>query len=286
MILSVCIVNWNTREFLRECLRSLARYPLSWGETETTVVDNASADGSREMVEAEFPEVELIANDCNRGYAAANNQALRVATGKYALLLNPDTVMMADTLDVLIECAENHPEAGAIGCKLLNPDGSHQLSCRSFPTPAALLFDALKMSRILPRNPIASQYRMSYWNYDTFREVDQPAGSALLLKREALDQVGLMDERFDIFFNDVDLCYRLKQAGWKIYFCPQARLIHHLGASTSQVKKKMILKSGEAMARFYRKHYQGWLGWPVFWLMLAGIKLGTWVRLIWHRVSR
>jgi len=252
---------------------------------EIIVVDNASADGSREMVEAEFPEVKLIANDFNLGYAAANNQALRVARGKYALLLNPDTVVRADTLEALTKCAEAHPEAGAIGCKLLNPDGSHQLSCRSFPTPATLLFDALKLGKLFPRSPSLARYRMSYWNYDTFREVDQPAGSALLLRLKALDRVGLMDEQFDIFFNDVDLCYRLKQAGWKIYFCPQARLIHYLGASTSQVKRKMILKSGEAMAQFYRKHYRSQLPWPVSWLMLVSIKLGTWARLIWHGLS-
>ncbi|MCX7643596.1 MAG: glycosyltransferase family 2 protein, partial [Armatimonadetes bacterium] len=192
---SVLIVNWNTREHLRRCLRSLSGigdWGSGTGETgfEVIVVDNASVDGSAEMVQSEFPQVKLIANGRNVGYAAANNQAAKLAKGQYFLLLNPDTELTPATIDKLVAFAETHPDAGAVAPKLVYPNGRLQPSVRSFPTPAALLFSALALDKIftIRRSPFAvffGRYRMTWFNYDEVAEIDQPMASALLVRKEA-----------------------------------------------------------------------------------------------------
>ena len=275
-ILSVCIVNWNTRELLRACLESLRRNPSARAQLEIIVVDNASSDSSAELVARDFPEVRLLANAENRGYAAGNNQAIAASGGEYVLLLNPDTEVAPGALDKLLEFLRDHPEAAGVAPRLVGPDGATQRSCRGFPDPWAVFADALGLARLFPRSRRLGRYRLTWWNHDDLREVDQPMASALLLRRSALKRVGAFDEDFPIFFNDVDLCYRLKQAGWRLYFDPEATVLHHHGASTAQVRRRMIIESHRSLARFYRKHYRGRRGcWPV----LALNRLGLWLRL-------
>lgn len=261
-MLSVCIVNWNTRDFLRACLRSLQEWPPQTA-MEVVVVDNASSDGSADMVRAEFPQVTLLANRENQGYAVGNNQGIAASRGEYVMLLNPDTEILPlpfpgapHPFDILVGFMEGCPRVGAVAPQLVNPDGSVQRSCRSFPTAGALLWEFLGVSRLLPQSRRFGAYRMTYWDHRTCREVDQPMGSCLVLRRRALDEVGVFDPQFRIFFNEVDLCYRLKQAGWSIYFIPQAAIRHYGGESTKQVRLAMIRESGEALQRFYRKHYR------------------------------
>ncbi len=263
-MLSICIVSWNTRDLLRECLRAVAQHhPLE--EYEIIVVDNASPDASAQMVKEEFPHVRLLANSENLFYARANNQALEAARGDLIMLLNPDTQVKDGCMTRLAELLRGRPEAGAVAPRLTFPDGSTQSSCRSFPTPRALLMDMLGMARLFPNCEICGEYRLTYFAHDQLQEVDQPMASALMLKRSALEEVGGFDEGFPMFFNDVDLCLRLKQAGWKIFFLPEAEALHHHGASTAQRRREMIAQSHDSLLRFYRKHYRGRVGGPGYW---------------------
>ena len=283
--LSICIVNWNTHDHLRECLQSIARYPPN-RPYEIIVVDNASSDGSADMVAREFPRARLIANERNEQYARAGNQALRASSAPLLLLLNPDVGVLPGMIDTLLQFMEANPAAGACAPKLLHPDGRVQRSLRSFPTPGALLADLLGLARLFPRSRMFGAYRLTYWDYDSAREVDQPMASALMIRRRALLQVGLFDEQFPLFFNDVDLCYRLRQAAWRIYFVPQAQAIHHIGASTAQARRRALRLSQEGLARFYRKHYRLELSPLAYLAAMAGMTIAFWLRRAWAALTR
>ncbi len=276
---SVCIVNWNTREHLRECLASLRQNCAELG-VEVIVVDNASDDGSAEMVMTEYPDVRLLALEENVGYAAGNNLALREAKGRYRLLLNPDIVLKPGAIEALVSFLDDHPKAGAVAPRLRLRDGSVQLTCRSFPDPDVVLHEALGLSRLFPRSKRFGKYRMSWWDYDDARTVDQPMASALMLRQAAVEQVGLFDEGFPIFFNDVDLCRRLWDAGWEIWFTPAAEMIHEGGASTRQVWRQMIRESHLGLMRYYRKHYRGRTCPVCYGAAMAVLHVGLWARLL------
>lgn len=281
--LSVCIVNWNTRDLLDACLSSL-RDNAGDLALEVIVVDNASADGSADMVRERHPAVTLVANSENRYYAAGNNQALTLARAPHKLLLNPDIVVPAGALATLLEFLADHPRAGAVAPRLREPDGTVQLSCRTFPGPAAVWSEALGLSRLWPRHPVFGAYRMAWWDYNSVRPVDQPMASALLLRGAALDEVGLFDEQFPMFFNDVDLCRRLWDAGWQVWFTAAAELVHVGGASTRQVRREMILESHRSLTAYYRKHYRARLDPLTYGLTVGLAKLGLWVRLLVHAI--
>lgn len=275
--LAVCIVNWNTHDHLRRCLESLRQHAADL-QPRVVVVDNGSADGSAAMTAAEFPQVQLIANADNRGYAAGNNQALAAVEAEFKLLLNPDVQIHAGSLQYLLEFMAVHPRAGAVAPRLRYPDGRVQLTCRSFPTPDVVFYDALLLAKLFPHSRTLGKYRMSWWAMDDEREVDQPMASALLLRDAALQETGPLDEAFPIFFNDVDLCYRLKQAGWEIWFTPRVEMTHYHGASTSQVWGSMLRESHAGFVRFYRKHYFRRLPPVVYWTAMALLGVGFAVR--------
>jgi GT2 family glycosyltransferase len=253
--LSICIVNWNTRELLRACLQSIYRYPPD-APFEVIVVDNASSDGSADMVRTEFPQAVLIANAENLGYARGNNQAIQQAQGEYLLLLNPDTEVFPDTLNCALAFLAAHPEAGAIGAKQLFPDGRVQPSVRGFPTPANLLWEVSGLARLFPR--ALGGYRMRAFTYDRLAEVDQPMATFLMVRRAVVEQVGLMDEAFPLFFNDVDWC---------------------------QVRLSAIRESHRALEAFYRKHYRGRLNPLLYALCVGAIRLGGWIRVLFARLQ-
>jgi hypothetical protein len=255
MDLSIVIVSWNTRELLRACLNAVQN-EIGQVTSEVFVVDNASADLSAEMVGKDFPWVNLIANTDNLGFAAGNNQVLRICTGSMVLLLNPDTELQPGAIKTLMEFLANHPKVGVVAPQLLNTDRSIQRSCRKFPTFSGMLFELLGFSRLFPNNPTFREYKMLDWNHDDEREVDQPEGACLLIRRQVLDEVGFLDEEFFMLFEEVDWCYRVKQHGWQIWFTPAARVIHHYGQSIKQVKVKMILSSHRGLFRFWKKHYR------------------------------
>jgi GT2 family glycosyltransferase len=249
--LAAVIVSYNTRDLLRDCLRHLTGQRV-------IVVDNASTDGSTAMIRAEFPAVELIANPGNRGFAAACNQGLAASAEEFILILNPDTAVTATALTTLLDTMRSAPQAGACGPRIVNPDDSLQPSCRRFPTLGRLVMDEFGLGKLFPHSRLFGDYRMTWWAHDRRREVDQLMGAALLLRRAALDQVGVFDERFFMYYEEVDLCLRLHQRGWKILFVPDAIVTHHGGASARQALAAMTLTRYRSLIAFYRKHYPTW----------------------------
>lgn len=260
-MLSIAIVNWNTRDLLLQALESIFAHPAP--SLEVIVVDNASSDGSADAVRAQYPQVHVIANSHNAGYAEGNNQALRLAAGSYILLLNPDVILPGGALTNAVAFMEAHPKAGALGVRQVHPDGSLQRSVRGFPSPLAVLWELLGLSRLLPNSRTFGTYRMTWFGYDREIEVDQPMGTFLLLSARAVREVGLLDEAFPIFFNEVDWCLRCKRAGWSIYFVPDIEIVHYGGASTIQVGAAMAWESRRGLLTFYQKHYSGALFWPI-----------------------
>lgn len=273
MLLSVCIVNWNTRDDLRECLAALFAFPPQNSDMEVLVVDNASRDGSAQMTAQEFPGAVLIANSENKGYAEGNNQALTRARGDCALLLNPDAIVHPDSLTRAMDFLRAHPEAGAVGCRLVGRDGETQQSVRGFPDPGPVLWEWLRLPRLLPRSRRVGAYRMAWFDYNKEAEVDQPMGSFLLIPRAALDQVGLLDPRFPLFFNEVDWCWRAKREhGRHIYYTPSAVVTHYGARSTSQVEPRKIKESHRSLLDFYDKHYRARLFPPLLWLIRQAVR--------------
>jgi GT2 family glycosyltransferase len=276
MTLTIVIVNWNTRDFLVDALRSIYEEPAAHG-FETIVIDNASGDGSAGIVEAEFPQVRLIANKENAGYARGNNQGIEASAGKFVLLLNPDVVMPGGGLEKVVEWMERHKDVAALGVKLVNPDGSLQRSVRGFPYHLSILFDAVGLGKLFPRSRIFSAYRAGWLDYYREAEVDQPMGTFLLIPRSAIEDVGVFDVQFPIFFNEVDWCYRAKRKGWKIVYSPVIDVVHYGGGSTKQVSAQMAWESRNSLLRFYRKHYPSLLFAPIYWLATAASWIQAWL---------
>ncbi len=275
--LSILIVNWNTREFLRECLQSLWNAPPAF-PFEVIVVDNASSDGSAEMIARDFPLVRLRANLENSGYALGNNQALALAKGTYQLLLNPDVILRPGGLEKAVAFLKARPEAGALGVKQIYPDGSLQRSLRGFPTPFSVLWELTGLSRLFPRSRLFGAYRMTWFDYNEVIEADQPMGTFLLMRAETVMQVGPLDLSFPIFFNEVDWCLRCKRAGWKIYFTPEVEITHFGGASTMQAGAAMAWESRRGLLNFYGKHYRGGRYWLLRGVIAAASYPHAWLQ--------
>jgi len=256
-LLSILIVNWNTRDLLHACLVSL-RQNLTHIEHEIIVVDNDSNDDSAAMVAREFPEVNLTASKTNLGFAEGNNLAFEKSSGQWVWLLNPDTEIYEGAAEKLIAFLENNPKAGGVASALIDArDGYVQRSCRTFPSPAALWSQALGLAAFFPRSKRFGFYKMGWWNYADTRQVEQPMASSFLLRREAIESISeLFDPQFPIFFNDVDLCWRLVEKNWEIWFLPDAKVKHYGGAATGQIKPAMIEESHRSLRRFYEKHYR------------------------------
>ena len=284
-MISILIVNWNTRELLRACLQSLDSLTIQDGKIETIeiiVVDCDSSDDSAAMVAREFPGVRLIASDRNLGFAAGNNRAYEVARGEWIWLLNPDTEVGAVSALALLERLQSDPRVGAVASALVDArDGYIQRSCRTFPTPAALWAQALGLAALFPRSKRFGFYKMGWWNYGDARTVEQPMASSLMLRRAAIEESGgLFDPQFPIFFNDVDLCLRLWQSGWQIWFEPRSRVKHWGGASTSQTKPAMIARSHQSLRRFYAKHYSSHVATPLYFATVWMSELAGWARVL------
>lgn len=247
-VLSIVIVNWNTQELLAACLTSVAR-AASGLPFETIVVDNGSTDGSQARLRRDFPWVRLIANPDNRGFAAATNQGIRASTGRWVLLLNSDTVVQPGALDALVHFLDARPQAGAAGARLLNGDGSLQPSAHPMLTPGREFWSLLFLERLWPR----ARYRQERWDCATPRRVEALKGACLLLRRAALDQVGLLDERYFLYTEEVDLCRRLSQAAWELWYVPQAAVMHYGAASSRQTAEAMYVQLYRSKLQFYRK---------------------------------
>lgn len=257
MDLSVIIVNYNVKEFLRGALKSVFRSLEVGGLSgEVIVVDNNSTDESVAMLRAEFPEVILFDSPTNLGFGKANNLALRHAKGDYLLLLNPDTIVGEDTLRKMVDFMRAHPETGMSGCKLLNADGSFQLSCRrGFPTPWASFTKLFGFSTFFPKSKLFSQYHLTYLPVDETYEVDALSGAFMLLSREAYERTGGFDEAYFMYGEDLDLCYRVKESGLSVYYVPVTATIHFKGESTKRSALNEVKVFYEAMHIFIKKNY-------------------------------
>ncbi len=249
--LSIVVVNWNTRDLLAACLESIAAEcaNLTDAAIETIVVDNGSSDGSAGMVEERFPWVRLIANRENSGFARANNQGVRASSAHYVMLLNSDTVLHAGALRALLSFVESRPRAGAVGPLLLNADGSLQPSCHPMLTPGREFWRLLFLERFWPR----ATYPMTRWDREIPREIEVIKGACIVLRREALDRVGLLDESFFMYTEEVELCHRLAEAGWELWWEPRATVTHYGGASSRQMAEAMYLELYRSKLRFFRK---------------------------------
>jgi len=286
--LGIVVTSYNTRDLLRTCLRSVyaSAHHRAGGDFtfEVCVVDDASSDGSAGMVAAEFPQAHLIANTENVGYPTANNQGLRAfgfadSPGesshrpRFALLLNSDTELPPDALAQMLDFMAEHPDAGAAGPKIVLHDGSLDLACRrSFPTPEVSFYHMAGLSRLFPHSPRFGRYNLTYRDPDLVTEVDSVVGAFMMVRAATIAQVGLMDEQFFMYGEDLDWAYRIKEAGWKIYYNPAVKVLHVKKASTRQNPRAQV-EFYRAMDIFYRKHYAAQTPWWLHALIVSAISL-------------
>lgn len=251
--ISVVIVSWNTRELLGRCLASVEREAESFAEdeVEVLVVDNGSTDGTVPMIRSDFPSVILLENKGNVGFAAANNQALAVCSGQYVLLLNPDTELKSGSLSTMTGTLDSDSSISAAGPLLVGQDGRMQTSCYPLPTLSRELWRLLHLDCIWP----LAVYRMDKWERDRPREVETLQGACLMVRRSVLDQVGVLDERFFIYTEEIDLCRRISAAGGRLFWTPAAEVVHHGGGSTRQVAGPMFIELYRSKLQYFRKHH-------------------------------
>ena len=280
--LGIIIVNYNTRNLLRDCLESI-RQSVGDISYQVVLVDNCSSDGSVEMVREEHPWVHhLIACDHNGGYARANNIGLRAAgygtqallesLPCYALLLNPDTVLPGDALAKMVTFMDAHDDVGVVGPKLVRKDGSLDKACRrSFPTPAVSFYRLTGLSKLLPKRKPFGRYNLTYLDEDIQADVDAVVGAFMLIRSEALEQSGLLDEVFFMYGEDLDLCYRIKQRGWRVVYNPAVTVLHLKGAASRKASRRAIIAFYDAMKLFHDKHYRS----KTFFLVNWAIDLGV-----------
>ena len=259
MDLSVVVVTYNSRDHVLECLRSLEpAVRASEGAVpawECVVVDNDSRDGGPEQVERDAPWARVVRTGANLGYAKAVNRGLAVTTGRHVLVSNPDCVWQPGSVARLLAWLEAHPRCGIAAPRIHNTDGSLEYSARSYPTPLAFLFNRYSLlSRVFPRNPWTRRYLLLDWDHDSARGVDWVSGAAMLARRDAVHEVGGMDEAFFMFNEDVDWCRRMNLAGWSVDYVPDARVVHHIGASEG-TSDRVILERHRGMIHYFRKHH-------------------------------
>lgn len=274
--LGIVILNYNTRDLLRDCLRSLGETRNA--EVDVIVVDNASRDDSVAMVRAEFPGTRVIASETNGGYAYGNNLALREFLARpepprALMLLNTDTVVPPDALRLMLDFLDTHADAGVVGPKLILRDGSLDLACRrSFPTPEISFYRMLGLSKLFPKSKRFGRYNLTYMDEDETAQVDSVVGAAMMMRTMALQQAGLLDETFFMYGEDLDLALRIKQKGWRAYYFPRAEIMHYKRASSAQSKKAQI-EFYRAMYIFYEKHYRATTPFWLDWVVMSGIAL-------------
>jgi len=257
MKLSIIIVSFNTESFLRQCLTAVYG-THSLGSCEVIVVDNNSSDHSCSMIREDFPDVRLIESRDNEGFAKANNKGFHIAQGDYILLLNSDTKIQGKALEAMIDYLDNNPDAGIVTSRLVYPDLTDQGVARSFPSPVNALFGRRSLlTKMFPNNRYSKKYLLSRKTSSSEPfEVDWVSGACLMIRRTVIDQVGFLDENYFMYWEDADLCYRAKNAGWKVFCIPEALVIHYEGKSSQgRQSSRLIMEFNKSVYRFYRKHY-------------------------------
>lgn len=255
MTVSIVIVNYNTGKLLRSCLESV--YAGANGTPfDVWVVDNNSHDESVTIVRSQFPTVNVVQNASNVGFSRANNMVISKSGSDYILLLNPDTLVIDDAIDRMMKFMDEHPRVGIAGCKVLNGDGTLQLACRrSIPTPKVAFYRLTGLSRLFPNSRVMARYNLTYEDPEKPHEVDAVSGAFLMIRRKAVEDIGLLDERFFMYGEELDWCLRAKRAGWAVMYYPLARIVHYKGESTKYNSRKAALEFYRAMYLFHKKHF-------------------------------
>ena len=254
-MLSILIVNYNAGRLLKDCIKSIYR------ETPTIpfdiwVVDNNSQDNSITIIKQYYPKVNVIENRTNIGFAKANNMALSKSKTDYFLLLNPDTVVRDNAIEKVVKFMDRNPEVGIVGCRVLNEDGSLQLACRrSIPTPHVAFFRFSGLSRLFPNSKIMAKYNLTYLDPNETNEVDAVSGAFLMIRRKVVDNIGMLDERFFMYGEELDWCLRTKKAGWKVMYYPDAEIIHYKGECSKSNSRKATFEFYRSMYLFHKKHF-------------------------------
>ncbi len=271
--ITVIIVNYNVKEYLAHSLFSIQR-ALKGIPSEIIVVDNNSVDGSISLLKSKFSEVILIENKENLGFGKANNQAIQLARGEFVVLINPDTVVQEDTFLKLLEFFDQHPPAGAVTCKIINPDGTFSIDCRhSIPTPSIALWKVLGLSKLFPRSRIFGQYNLTYLDENQTYQVPAISGSFMMIRRQVLDTVGLFDERFFMYCEDIDLCHRINESGYQIYYVPTTQIVHYKGESTKKDRLDYVVAFNKSLYLFFQKYYAPKSIFLFRWFIVLGILL-------------
>lgn len=297
--LSIVIVNYNTRQLLDDCLASLLAAEQPVGGMEIIVVDNASSDGSQAMAQTKYPAVKLVTSEVNRGFSAANNLGMGVATGRYILFLNSDTRLEPDALVEPLAYLDQHPQVGALTVRLIYPTGVRDPdNHRGFPTPWNAICHFSGLSRLFPHKPRFNGYFQSYQNMHETHPVDVIAGSYMLMPMALCQELGGWDETYFFYGEDIDFCYRIRQAGYQIIYYPHVEVLHYKGASSGlrkesaeiakppkETRVKVAKESVRAMKIFYRKFYRQQYPWLVTAVVLAGIQIRGWFRILKHQLT-
>jgi GT2 family glycosyltransferase len=292
MKLSIVIVNYNAQDFLIKCLRSI-QTAIKLLEYEVIVVDNGSIEKSEDLIKNEFPMIKFIANQINKGFPKASNQGIRISKGEYILLLNPDTVILPNTIEQCISFLDTNPQVAVVTCYVELATGQIDPAChRGFPTPWASLCYFLGLEKLFPKSRLFSRYHLGWLPLNIRHEIDTPSGCFYLVKRSVLNEVGLLDEDYFLYFEEVDLSYRIKEKGWKIFFLPEVKIIHykgissgikkdtkHMSKATKETKKLAINSFCNSMKLFYDKHYKGKYPKVIDWLMYLGIEVKRFLSL-------
>jgi len=291
--LSLVIVNFNTKLLLKQCLESIYQN-LGNMEHEIFVVDNNSSDQSLLMIKENFPGVLLIENKENFGFAKANNQAIQKARGQYLLLLNSDTIVLPGTLNIMIDFMDTNPEVGVLGAKLVDQDLNLQTSCRYFPTLFTVLSQFFGLSAMFPKSKIFGRYDMGYWDHNQIRNVDCVPATSLLVRKKVVQEVGLLDENYFMYFEDTDWCYRITRAGWKVVFLPNAKVIHLGGASAAESSRGLFYDRTitrelfNSLFYYFRKFHGGFsvLILRIFIPLSLVMRMLKWIfALMFHRIN-
>jgi len=268
--LTISIVSYNSLSFLRECLNSILSSPPGVGH-EIIVVDNASSDGTDEFVKKNYPEIILIPNKRNIGFAAANNRAIEESRSKYVLLINSDCMVYKKSLGSLVEFMEKNPEVGIAGPKIVNSDGTIQFSCRRFPS----VFNAAAhtiLTNIFPDNPFSKKYKLADIGRDNPFKVDWVSGSCMIIRRKALEDTGILDENYFMYVEDLDICYRMWQKNWEVHYYPEAEIMHHIAGSSGSGEIKASFRMQKSVFYFFWKNYRR--SWKIILIPLLVLTLG------------
>lgn len=284
MDFTVAVISYNTKDLLRDCLKSVYDSE-SLTTYQVVVVDNNSTDGSPKMIKAEFPESLLIENQDNIGFARACNQALEATRAEYVLVLNSDTVITDGCVDTLSEYMKSHEDVGVVGPLILNFDGSVQYSCRDFPSFLDATVHAF-VGAILPLNPFSKRYKKIECDHKSEQEVDWVSGAAMCIRKEAANSVGLFDQKYYMYVEDMDFCYRLWQADRKVVYVPEAKVYHHIGQSSRQQSAKMVIEHQKSIYRFYSKLYEDKPWRYLKFLIAVGLFLRGALLILSNRIER